>query len=119
MTLVDTSVWVHHLRVDSPRLTSLLQDNLILLHPYVVGELACGMLKNRAEILELLQTLPEARIADQHEVLHLLESQKLFGTGLGWVDISLLASVQLTSCGLWTNDGSLQKAARKLGIQEV
>jgi predicted nucleic acid-binding protein len=117
MTLVDTSVWVNHLRVGSPRLASFLQDSLVLTHSYVIGELACGMLKNRSEILALLQTLPKARVADDHEVLHLLESQKLFGVGLGWVDINLLASAQLTGCNLWTADGPLQKAAIKLHLQ--
>jgi hypothetical protein len=76
------------------------------------------MLKNRSEILTLLQTLPEARISEHHEVLLLLESQKLFGKGLGWVDVSLLASAKLTGCGLWTVDGSLQQAATTLGIQQ-
>jgi len=118
MTLVDTSVWVNHLRVGSSPLISLLQAGLVLTHPYVIGELACGMLKNRSEILTLLQTLPEVRIPEYHEVLLLLESQELFGKGLGWVDVSLLASAKLTGCGLWTVDGPLQKAATTLGIQE-
>ena len=87
MTLVDTSVWVNHLRAGSPRLASLLQESLVLTHSYVIGELACGMLKNRAEILALLQALPKAQVADDHEVLHLLESQKLYGVGLGWVTL--------------------------------
>ena len=100
----------------SVRLTSLLQDNLVLVHPYVIGELACGMLKNRSEILGLLQTLPEAQLPEQHEILHFLESHKLFGRGLGWVDMNLLASAQLTGCGLWTADIRLQKAASTLGI---
>ena len=75
------------------------------------------MLKNRSEILTLLQALPKAQIADNHEVLHLLESQKLYGTGLGWVDTNLLAFAQLTGCGLWTTDGPLHKAAIKLHLQ--
>jgi hypothetical protein len=117
MTLVDTSVWVNHLRAGSPRLATFLQESLVFTHSYVIGELACGMLKNRSEILALLQALPKARIADDDEVLHLLESQKLYGAGLGWVDINLLASAQLTGCGLWTADGPLQKAAIKLHLQ--
>ena len=117
MTLVDTSIWVNHLRAGSPRLSNLLQECLVLTHSYVIGELACGMIKNRSEILALLQALPKAQIADDHEVLHLLESQKLYGSGLGWVDINLLASAQLTGCGLWTADGPLQKAAIKLHLQ--
>jgi predicted nucleic acid-binding protein len=116
MTLVDTSVWVNHLRTGRARLNSLLQDNLVLVHPFVIGELACGMLKNRSEILGLLQTLPETQVPEHHEVLHLLESHKLFGEGLGWVDMNLLASAQLTGCGLWTADTRLQKSANKLDI---
>ena len=116
MTLVDTSVWVNHLKTGSARLTSLLQDNLVLVHPFVIGELVCGMLKNRSEILGLFQTLPEAQIPEHHEVLHLLESHKLFGEGLGWVDINLLASAQLTGCGLWTADTRLQNATTALDI---
>ena len=118
MTLVDTSVWVNHLRKGSPRLQTLLEDSQVLAHPYVIGELACGMLKNRAEFLSLLQTLPVAQVPEFHEILHLLDSPKLFGTGLGWVDISLLASAQLTGCGLWTADVPLQKAATKLRLSK-
>jgi hypothetical protein len=117
MTLVDTSLWVNHFRTGSAHLILLLQENLVLAHPYVIGELACGMLKNRSEILGLLQTLPKARLPEHHEVLHLLEAHKLFGKGLGWVDINLLASVRLTGCGLWTADIRLQKSATMLGIQ--
>ncbi len=116
MTLVDTSIWVNHLRTGSPRLISFLEENLVLTHPDVIGELACGMIKNRSEILGLLQALPKARVADDDEVLHLLESQQLYGGGLGWVDLHLLASAQLTSCGLWTADGALHKAAIKLHL---
>ena len=114
MTLVDTSIWVDHLRQGSPRLESLLQDNQVITHPWVIGELACGTLKNRAEILALLQTLPEAQVPDHEEVLLFLESHKLFGRGLGWVDVNLLASAQLTGCHLWTADVPLQKAASTL-----
>ena len=76
MTLVDTSVWVNHLRAGSPHLATFLQESLVLTHSYVIGELACGMLKNRSEILALLKALPKARIAEDDEVLHLLESKK-------------------------------------------
>jgi predicted nucleic acid-binding protein len=117
MILVDTSIWVNHLRAGSPRLVSFLQESLVLTHSAVIGELACGTVKNRSEILALLQALPKAQIADDHEVLHLLETQKLYGAGLGWVDCHLLASAQLTGCGMWTADGALQKAAIKLHLQ--
>ena len=116
MILVDTSVWVNHLRTGSPRLALFLQESVVLTHSFVIGELACGMLKNRSEILTLLQALPQAREAENHEVLHLLESKNLYGIGLGWIDTHLLASAQLTGCGLWTADGALQKAALKLHL---
>ena len=117
MTLVDTSIWVNHLRQGSPPLEWLLQERQVLTHPWVIGELACGMLKNRAEILALLQALPEVQVSEYDETLTFLESQKLFGLGLGWVDVNLLASVQLTGCDLWTADVSLKKAASKLHLR--
>ncbi len=118
MTLVDTSIWVNHLRQGSPSLEALLQENQVLTHPWVIGELACGMLKNRAEILTLLQALPEVQVAEYDEALIFIESQKLFGLGLGWVDVNLLASAQLTGCELWTSDIPLQKAAKKLHLHK-
>ncbi|MCA9473681.1 MAG: type II toxin-antitoxin system VapC family toxin [Nitrospirales bacterium] len=116
MTLVDTSIWVNHLRTGNPRLESLLQDTRVLIHPWIIGELACGEIKNREEILALLQALPETQIPEHHEVLHLLETHKLYGMGLGWVDMNLLAAAQLTGCTLWTADIPLQKAAAKLHL---
>lgn len=116
MTLVDTSIWVNHLRQGSPSLEALLQENQVLTHPWVIGELACGMLKNRAEVLTLLQALPKSEVAEYDEALTFLESKKLFGSGIGWVDVNLLASAQLTGCDLWTADVSLQKAAKTLHL---
>jgi hypothetical protein len=117
MILVATSILVNHLRAGSSRLLSFLQESLVLTHSAVIGELGCEMLKICSEILALLQALPKAQIADDHEVLHLLETQKLYGAGLGWVDCHLLASAQLTGCDLWTADGALHKAAIKLHLQ--
>jgi predicted nucleic acid-binding protein len=116
MILVDTSVWIEHLRWGSPRLRSLLYDDEVVCHPFVVGELACGMLRNREEILGKLRTLPEARVADQNEVLRFLETHRLYGRGLGWVDAHILASALLTGCTLWTLDQALRRAAAGLGI---
>jgi len=116
MTLVDTSIWVDHLRKGSPPLENLLQGKQVLTHPWVIGELAGGMIKNRNEILALLQALPEAQVAEYHEVLAFIESQKLLGLGLGWVDVNLLASAQLTGCNIWTGDISLQNSASKLHL---
>jgi hypothetical protein len=116
MILVDTSVWVQHLRVGSERLKALLLDGLVLCHPFVIGELACGTLQKRAEILTMLKTLPEARLLDQEEVLGFLEARRLYGRGIGWVDAHLLASTLLTGCGLWTIDKPLRRAAAALNV---
>ncbi|MFZ1948283.1 MAG: type II toxin-antitoxin system VapC family toxin [bacterium] len=114
MILVDTSVWVDHLRRGNRRLQSLLQENQVLGHPFVVGELACGRLRNRGEILDLLRLLPQAEIAEHDEVLDFVESRRLFGQGLGWTDAHLLASAILSRSGLWTLDRALAEAAAKI-----
>ena len=116
MILVDTSVWVEHLRVGRARLKSLLYDEQVLCHPFVVGELACGTLRNRQEILGMMKALPEAHVAEQEEVLRFLEARRLYGRGLGWVDANLLASTLLTRCTLWTLDKPLRKAAAALDV---
>lgn len=116
MTLVDTSVWIEHLRRGSARLTELLNDERVLCHPFVLGELACGDLRNRAEILALLAELPQVQVAEQHEVLHLLETRRLYGRGLGWVDAHLLASCLLAGCVLWTLDKPLARVAGVLKV---
>lgn len=116
MILVDTSVWVEHLRAGSARLQALLHDDLVLCHQFVIGELACGYLRKRGQLLGLLAAVPEARLAEHHEVLHLLDSARLYGRGLGWVDLHLLASALISGCALWTLDRPLQRAADGLKI---
>ncbi len=116
MILVDTSVWVSHLRKSEPRLAVLLTDGLVLVHPFVIGEIACGNLRNRNTVLRNLQALPLALTAGQSEVLHLIERHRLWGRGIGWVDAHLLASARLTGCRLWTLDRRLDAAARLLGL---
>jgi len=110
--LVDTSVWVHHFRLGSVALASVLEDAVAVTHPFVIGELACGNLSNRTAILADLQTLPEAVSATHDEVLTLLDEHKLWTLGIGWVDSHLLASALLSNCRLWTLDKRLQRAAR-------
>ena len=117
MILVDTSVWIQHFRIGSERLKALLLDEQVLCHPFVVGELACGTLRKRAEILAMLKALPEARLLDQEEVLSFLEARRLYGRGIGWVDAHLLASTMLTGCSLWTIDKPLRRAAAGLDVQ--
>ena len=116
MILVDTSVWVDHLRVGNERLKSLLLDEQVLCHPFIFGELACGSLRNRSEILGLIQSLPHATHAEHEEVLYLIDARKLYGQGLGWIDAHLLASALLTDVWLWTLDQPLEKAASSLKI---
>ncbi len=116
MILVDTSVWVDHLRNTHQELSRLLDDGVVLCHPFVIGELACGNLKNRNEILDLLAALPTAEVASHDEALHLVTDRKLSGKGIGWIDVHLLASALLTNCTLWTKDKALQSISRSLDI---
>jgi predicted nucleic acid-binding protein len=116
MVLVDTSVWIQHFRTGEPRLSELLSEGLVLMHPFVLGELACGNLKNRATILSDLEALPAAPVATHTETLHLIDSRRLFGRGLGWVDLHLLASALISNCKLWTLDRRLRAAAENLAL---
>ncbi len=116
MVLVDTSVWVDHLRSGNARLASLLDQGEVVCHPSVIGELACGDLPNRNETLGLLKDLPQAVVASHDEVMRFIESDRLMGTGLGYIDVHLLASARLTVASLWTLDRPLRKAARKLEV---
>jgi predicted nucleic acid-binding protein len=114
--LVDTSVWVDHLRRGNDDLGRLLVDEQVLCHPFVVGELACGRLSDRAEILARLQALPQANSVEHQEALAFVEMHRLIGAGLGWVDVNLLASATLSAASLWSFDRSLMGAARRLGL---
>jgi predicted nucleic acid-binding protein len=116
MILVDTSVWIEHLRAGNDRLKALLFDEQVLCHPFVVGELACGTLQRREEILTILKALPEAHLLDHDEVMNFLEARRLYGRGIGWVDAHLLASTLLTGCSLWTLDKPLRRAAAALSL---
>jgi len=116
MVLVDTSVWVEHLRHGCLELESLLDEGQVLCHPFVIGELACGRLSRRAEILTLLRSLPQAAAADPEEVLSFLDTHRLMGVGLGFIDVHLLAAARLHQALLWTLDRTLQKTAERLGV---
>jgi hypothetical protein len=116
MVLVDTSVWIDHLRHGNARLAGLLRLGQVLIHPLVIGELACGNLENRQATLSWLGKLPRATPAAHEEVLHLVESGRLWGLGLGWVDAHLVASALLTRCVLWTLDRRLAQAAQRAGV---
>ena len=117
MILVDTSVWVDHLRIGDKALAGLLESGGVLVHPFVIGELALGNLRNRQAILACLQDLPRAHAATDQEVLHFIERHALAGLGIGYVDVHLLASTQLTpGSSLWTGDKRLSAVAERLGL---
>ena len=114
MILVDTSVWVEHLRSGTIGLEALLSDGQVVCHPFIIGELACGNLKNRTEILSLLQDLPMASCADDDEVLQFIDDHELIGKELGYIDIHLLMAALLTRIPLWTIDKRLHEASLTL-----
>lgn len=116
MILVDTSIWIDHLRRGNRRLAALLEEGEVLTHPFVVGELACGSLRNRVEVLTLLGTLPEAKVAEHREVMEFVERDRVFGRGIGWIDAHLLASALLSGAALWTVDQQLARVASILKI---
>jgi predicted nucleic acid-binding protein len=115
--LVDTSIWIDHLRAGDPDLIGLLGRGGVLGHAWVTGELALGQLSGRREILTLLGNLPQATIASPSEVMALIENRQLYGIGIGFVDAQLLASTLLTTdARLWARDKRLQVAAARLAI---
>jgi predicted nucleic acid-binding protein len=116
MVLVDTSVWVAHLRHGATGLETLLNEGRVLCHPFIIGELACGNLQNRREILSLLQTLPKAVQAEHKEIMEFIENYRLMGIGLGYIDMHLLASALLTKVPLWTMDKKLHEMTVKLNL---
>lgn len=113
--LVDTSSWIDHLR-GKGGLDDLLHDDAVLTHPFVVGELACGSLAGRTEVLGLLARLPAVEVASHDEVMTTVETHRLWGGGLGWVDAHLLAAALLAGCPLLTRDRALQDSAERLGL---
>jgi len=116
MVLVDTSIWVTHLRQGSRRLEKLLMDAEVICHPFIIGELACGNLKNRNEIISLLQSLPLAPTIEFDEFLFFINRNHLMGKGIGCVDVHLLASAKLAEVPLWTADKRLKSAADQLDL---
>jgi predicted nucleic acid-binding protein len=116
MILADTNVWIKHFRESDAELISQLNVGFVASHPFIIGELACGNLGNRAEILMLLQALPSSPVVEVTEVLEFIENNSLMGRGLGYVDIHLLASVIIGNVVLWTYDRRLNEAAIELGV---
>ena len=111
MILVDTSIWVDHFRRSNAQLVDALQRDDVLIHPFIIGEIACGSLSNRATTLELLQQMPMATVVEFDEVLGYVERFKLHGKGIGYVDVHLLASAAMSGATLWTNDKRLKATA--------
>jgi predicted nucleic acid-binding protein len=116
VVIVDTSIWVTHLRRGSRQLEQLLLDAKVVCHPFVVGELACGNLKHRDEFLSLLQSLPMTPTVVIDELLYFIERNRLMGKGLGFVDANLLASAHLSGIPLWTFDQRLRSVATELEL---
>lgn len=116
MILADTSVWIDHFRFQNARLVSILEQDQVLIHDFIMGELAAGNLKDRESTLRELQNLPRIETALHYEVLHVLEAHQLAGSGLGWVDLHLLAAAKLHGSLIFTLDRNLEKAAKRLRV---
>lgn len=117
MILVDTSIWVNHLREGDSRLAEALTRRLVVIHPFVVGEIACGRMRDRGEVLRLLRALPLSPVATHEEALAFIEERRLMGRGIGYVDVHLLASTALAgTLRLWSGDRRLVEVASELGL---
>ena len=116
MVIVDTSIWATHLRQGSRQLEKLLMNAEVMCHPFIIGELACGHLNNRNEIISLFQSLPMAPTIEFDEFLYFIDRNHLMGKGVGFVDVHLLASAQLIGVPLWTADKRLKSAADLLEL---
>jgi predicted nucleic acid-binding protein len=117
LILVDTSIWIDHLRANNAVLKGLLDAGRVLMHPFVIGELALGRMRHREMILAALSDLPRAELATDAEVLGFVDREALFGRGIGYVDAHLLASTRLSAgAAMWTRDARLRNVAEKLGL---
>ena len=117
MILVDTSVWIDHFHHSDEDLKELLLSNQVCTHPFILGELSCGNISNRKEVLSLLRTLKSIDLVLDEEVFIFIENRKLFGKGLGFIDIHLLVSALIHHVPIWTRDKSLKRVAEELGIE--
>ena len=115
--LVDTSVWIKHLREGDRNLTRLLEQGLVACHPFIIGEIACGGIKNRYEIISLLNDLPSTDILDHSDIMEFIENQKIMNKGVGYIDAHLLGSALVSESPLWTFDKALEKIAIQLSIE--
>ncbi len=116
MILADTNIWIYHLRNGVPALAAQLEDDTLLMHPWIRGELALGSLRNRSDFILYLGCLPVLQVAPDEEILQLIESARLYSRGIGWVDAGLLAACKAYPCRFWTRDQRLATIAAELGI---
>jgi predicted nucleic acid-binding protein len=116
MILVDTSIWIDHIRRPNRRLIAMLDAELVSMHPWVIGELACGDLADRQNVLYLLGSLPRTAVATDDEVLFFIDKHRISGKGVGYLDMHLLAAAALGSLQVWTRDRRLQEVASGLGL---
>ena len=117
MILADSSVWIDHLIVEDPHLVSMLDQQEILIHPMVIGELACGNMRDRADMMRLFRRLPKILAASHDEVLFLIEYHQMMGRGIGFIDAHLLAAAVMSApTQLWTKDRRLMALASELGV---
>ncbi|MDF1570677.1 MAG: type II toxin-antitoxin system VapC family toxin [Bacteroidales bacterium] len=116
MILVDTSVWIDHFHHSDEKLKAMLLSNQVCMHPFILGELSCGNISNRKEVLSLLRALRSIDVVLDEEVFVLIEDRKLFGRGLGFIDIHLLASAMIYQIPVWTRDKTLKRISGELGI---
>jgi predicted nucleic acid-binding protein len=117
MVIVDTSIWINYFRKGDKHLEKLLLDAEVICHEFIIGELACGNLKNRNEIISLLQSLPHSPTVDHQEFLFFIDKYQLMGRGIGFVDVHLLASAQLAKLPIWTDDNKLRGVSKDLELQ--
>jgi predicted nucleic acid-binding protein len=115
--LVDTSVWIKHLREGDQNLIRLLEQGLVAIHPFIIGELACGGIKNRHEIISLLTDLPSTEILDHSDIMEFIENRKIMNKGIGYIDVHLLGSALVSDTPLWTFDKALRKVAIQFSIE--
>ena len=118
-SLVDTSVWIKHLREGDQNLVRLLEQGLVACHPFIIGELACGAIKNRYEIIGLLNDLPSTDVLDHYEIMEFIENRKIMNKGIGYIDVHLLGSALVSEAPLWTLDRTLKSAAKSLNIETL
>jgi predicted nucleic acid-binding protein len=115
--LADSSVWIDHLRRGNAALVSALQEGSIAMHPFVIGELACGTMRRRVDVLADLGRLPRIAVAEHDEVMALVEGRRLAGTGIGWTDAHLMAAALIARVELWTLDRALDVAWQRIGAR--